>query len=78
MYGLRQYLVMLERSSVIVTNYIEDGAALEDTADGISKSYNLTIAFAVAKFGYTEKSSDEYADYGSVKAYYDTWNESDS
>jgi hypothetical protein len=77
-FGIKQYTVMLSRAQSVVNSYVEKNNPIALGKEGFSgfpDDRPINIAFAVAQFGYEELRADEYADYGTMNAYYEVWDE---
>ena len=78
-YGIRQYVVMAEKSSVQINSFLDFGAGVKQSMEGFGTKENLNIAFAIGDFLSEEASYKEYLDYGTVNLYYEAWDsESDN
>lgn len=46
---------------------------MRESQKGYGQAQNLNLAFTVGKFSSTEANYDEYDDYGTIKMYYEYW-----
>jgi hypothetical protein len=59
----------------VINSHLNYGEGERQSYNGFGEKQNLNFAFGLADFSGTEESADVYEDYGSIKMYYEYWNE---
>jgi hypothetical protein len=64
---------MMNERSMVVINKFQDEIQLDQLMVDFGQKENLHIAFGIGDYFSAETNEDQYKDYGSIKLYYEYW-----
>lgn len=77
-YALSLFKTMHEMSDKQFELRVDYGEGIPMSMDGYGKDVDLQIAFGVSDMWTRDATYDDYADYGSLKLYYEYWDDDKS